>query len=92
MSNNMEFPPNNEAVLTITKIIKAVMSSSAEAELRALLINCKESITALQALEEMGHTQQPTPMHTENTKAHGLVNNNLAIKRLKSIYTRLHWI
>ena len=31
MSNNTEFPPNNVAVLTIAKIIKAVMSSAAEA-------------------------------------------------------------
>ena len=41
MSNNIEFPPNNVAVLTIAKIFKAVMSSAAEAELGALFINCR---------------------------------------------------
>ena len=51
MSNKMTFPPNNGTVLTITKIIKAVMSSAAETELGALFINCKESITAHQYLE-----------------------------------------
>ena len=41
MSNNTNFTPNNGSVLTISKIIKAVMSSASEAELGALFINCK---------------------------------------------------
>ena len=41
MSNNTSFPPNNGEVLTISKIIKAVMSSAAEAGLGELFINCK---------------------------------------------------
>ena len=51
MSNNTAFPPNNQAVFTIYKIINAVMSSAAEAELGSLLINYKESIPSRQALE-----------------------------------------
>ena len=39
MSNSSRFPPNNGAVLTIFKIIKAVMLSAAEAELGALFVN-----------------------------------------------------
>ena len=50
MSKNTEFPPNNRAVFNIAKIIKAVMSSSAEAKLGALFINFKEAIPACQAL------------------------------------------
>ena len=38
MSNNMAFPTKNGAVLTMAKIIKAVMSSAAEAELGALFV------------------------------------------------------
>ena len=90
MSNNTTFPPNNGAVFTIYKIIKAVMSSSEEAELGAMFIKCKESIPARQALEEMGHKQPPTPMQTDNTTAHGVVNNNISSKRLKSMDMRLH--
>ena len=40
MSNNTAFSPNNGAVFTIAKIIKAVMSSAAEAELGSMFINC----------------------------------------------------
>ena len=41
MYNNSELFPNNGAVFTIAKIIKAVISSEAEEELGALFINCK---------------------------------------------------
>ena len=77
MYNNTTFPPNNGAVFTITKIIKAVMSSVAEAELVALLIKCKEAIPEIQALEEMGHKQLPTHMQTDNMTEHGVVTNNI---------------
>ena len=50
-SNNTTFPPNNGAVFTIAKIIKAVVSSAAEAELGSLFINCKVSIPERQSLE-----------------------------------------
>ena len=90
MSNNMAFPPNNGVVLTIAKIIKAVMSSAAEAELGALFINRKEAIPARQSLEVMGHTQPPTPIHKYNTTTHGVVTNNIVSKLLNSMGMRLH--
>ena len=40
-SEDKEDPQNNGAVLTISQIIKAVMSSAAEAELGALYINSR---------------------------------------------------
>ena len=39
LSENQPFPPNNGAILTVSEIIKAVMSSTAETELGALYIN-----------------------------------------------------
>jgi hypothetical protein len=44
ISNNDAFPPNNGAMLTIATIIKVVMSSAAEAELRTLNSNAKEVV------------------------------------------------
>ena len=44
MSNNEPMPPNDGAILNIAQIIKAVMSSAAEAELRALYINAREAV------------------------------------------------
>ena len=90
MSNNSPISANNGAVVTISQIIKAVMSSTAEAELGALFVNCKEAIPAQHALKAMGHKQPPTPMQTDNTTAHGVVTNNIASKRLKSMDMKLH--
>jgi hypothetical protein len=46
MSNNDAIPSNNGAILTISQIIKAVMSSVAEADFGALYINYREAILA----------------------------------------------
>ena len=92
MSNDSAVPPNNGFVLTISQIIKAVMSSSAEAELGALFINCRKAIPARHALETMGHKQTLTPIQTDNTTALGVVTNNIVSKRLKSMDLKLHWI
>jgi hypothetical protein len=54
-STNADDPPNNGAVLNISKILKAVMSSAAKAELGALYINTREAIPMRHLLEEMGH-------------------------------------
>jgi hypothetical protein len=43
-SSNVEDPPDNGAVLNTSKILKAVMSSAAKAELGALYINAQETI------------------------------------------------
>ena len=92
LSKDSENPPNNGPVLTVAQIIKNVMSSAAEAELGALYINCREAIPARHALEYMGHKQPPTPMQTDNTTALGIVNDNIASKRLKSMDMRFHWL
>lgn len=62
MSENETFPAPNGAVLTVAQIIKAVMSSAAEAEIAALYINAREAIPMRQLIEEMGHKQPPTPL------------------------------
>ncbi len=61
LSNDDEFPPNNGAILTVATIIKAVMSSAAEAELGALYINAKEGSLYLT------NTYQSEPPTTKNT-------------------------
>ncbi len=69
MSSNVELPPNNGAVSTILQIIKAVMSLSAKAEVRALFINCREAVPARNVLKFLGHPQPPTLMQMDNTTA-----------------------
>jgi hypothetical protein len=52
--------------MTNATIVKAVMSSAAEAELGALFLNAKEALYQCQILTEMGHPQPGTPTQTNN--------------------------
>jgi hypothetical protein len=53
---------NNGAVLTISGILKHVMSSAAEAEVAGLFVNAKEGEILRTTLDEMGYPQEPTPI------------------------------
>ena len=55
MSDSLNNPPNNDAVLTVAQIIKSVMSSSAKSELEGLYVNFRKAISAHQTLIMMGH-------------------------------------
>jgi hypothetical protein len=91
LSNNTAKPPNNGAILTTVQIIKAVMSLAAEAEVGSLYINCREAVPARQTLKFMGQPQPPTPMQTDNTRALGVINDNV-LKELKSMDMKYHWL
>jgi hypothetical protein len=78
----------NGAILIISKVLKHVMSSAAEAEIGAIFINAKEGAT----LEELGHKKPPTPMETDNTTATGYSNGTTKQKRTKSMDMRFYWI
>ena len=51
MSNDVEFPPNNGEVLSVSQVIRAVMTSGAEAEIQALYINAWEAVPSRKMLE-----------------------------------------
>ena len=74
------------------QIIKAVMSSAAEAKLGALYINFREAIPARHTLIAMGHLQPPTSTQTDNTTALRVVNNTIAPRRTKAMGMRFHWL
>ncbi len=92
LSHDVPNPPNNGAILNIAQIIKAVMSSAAEAELGALFINAKEAVNIRQILAKMGHPQPPTLIQTDNSTAEGVINNKIQPKRTKLMDTQFHWL
>jgi hypothetical protein len=92
MSENVADPNDNGAVHTIAKIIKAVMSSAAEAELGGLFINAKAAVPIRITLEELGHKQPPTPIQTDNSTACGVVNNEIQPKATKAMDMRYYWL
>ena len=92
MAADTEFPHNNGAVHTVAQIIKAVMSSAAEAEIRAMYINTHEAVPIRKTLTEMGHPQPPTPLQTDNSAAYTVVIKKVQLQRLKAMDMRLYWL
>ena len=92
MTDYFAEPPNNGAVTKISRIIKTLMSSAAEAELCALFINFQEAVPAIINLGEMGHKHPPMLMQTYNTTALCVVNENIVSKNLKSMNMRINWL
>jgi len=92
MSSDTDDPPNNGAILNISKIMTSVNSSAADAELGALYINACEAVAIRNLLHEMGHKQPKTPMQTDNSTALGVVNSNIQPRRTKSMDMRYYWL
>ncbi len=85
MAGNEDIPINNGVVLNMSQIIRAVMSSAAEAKLGALFINAKKAVSMQHTLIEMRHPQTRTPIQTDNLTAHALLTNKIMPKALKAM-------
>ena len=82
----------NGAILVVSTILKAVMSSATEAESGGLLYNCKEATVLRQTLLEMGHPQPPTLIQTDNNAcAAGIANDTVKQCRSKAMDMRFYW-
>ena len=92
LSNNTVFPPNNGTTLTITQIIKNVMSYAAEAELGALYIAAREAANIHIIVKELGHKQPKTPIQTDNSTAEGVINNKIQPKQNKAMDMQFYWL
>ena len=78
--------------MTLSKIIKHVMSSASEAETTAIFYNCKAALPLRVSLEEMVHEQHKTPVTTDNTTACGLIKKTMIPKRAKSYDMRFNFL
>eukprot|EP00956_Cyclotella_meneghiniana_P027262 scaffold60751_cov36-Cyclotella_meneghiniana.AAC.6 len=91
-SEDVPDPNDNGALHTEAGIIKAVMSSAAEAEMGGLFINAKKAVPIRRTLEELGHKQPPTPIQTDNSTACGVINNEIQPKATKAMDMRFYWL
>jgi hypothetical protein len=89
--NDEEF--NNGAILTLSSIIKHVMSSASKAELAALYYGCKLAVPICTTLKEMGHPQlKRTMITTNNITAQGLTMGTMTPKASKLMDQCFHWL
>jgi hypothetical protein len=82
----------NGAILIISTVLKHVLSSSAEAEIGAVFLNAKEVTVLHTTLEELGHPQPPTPLHTDNNTATGYSNGTIKQKSTRAMDMRFYWV
>jgi hypothetical protein len=92
LSSDTTVPPNNSVVLNIVHIIKNVMSSATKAELAGLYIMVCKAVYIRIILEELGHTQPPTPLQTDNAMADTIINGKIQPKQTKAMDMRFHWL
>ena len=82
----------NGAIHIISKIIKRVVGSVAEAEIGAGYLNGQDGVPIRITLIEMGHPQPPTPLQVDNTTARSFANGTMKQKRSKSIDMNFYWL
>ena len=92
VSVNNPFPKHHGPILSISQIMKFVMSSAAKAELGALYTTTKEMIPLCQTLNKLGWPQPCTPIQMDNSTAVGVTNHTIVLQKNKSMDLRLWWL
>jgi hypothetical protein len=67
----------NGSILDIASVIKNVVASAAESEVGACFHNAQSGAPLRVTLTELGHTQPPTPLRTDNSTAFGILNETI---------------
>ena len=92
-SKPLTSPPHPNGLLyTVSKIMRNVMGSAAEAEIGATYLNGQESVPIRTTLAKMSYPQPPTPMQVQNSTAEGFANRTIKQKRSKAIDVRFYWV
>ena len=83
-------PRLNGPIYCLSTLIKAVMSSAAEAELGGLFLNATNVVSIRHTLHDMNHPQSPIPIKTDNTTVLGVITNSIKRKCTKAMDMRFH--
>jgi hypothetical protein len=92
LSNGSNNPPVNGAIHVISQIMNNVMDSAAEAKGGGFFINDQATCPIQTTLPELGHSQPPTIIVTNNACAKGIATSTVKQKRSKAIDMRFYWI
>ena len=88
-SDNTQF---NASVHVLSKTIKGVMGSAAEAEVVAIHMNAHELIPIKDCLNTLKHPQPPTGIKTDNITAKGFAQGAVKQKRSKGCDCECWWL
>ena len=68
-----------------------VTASVVEAEMGSLFLNTQETVKLQIALQELGNTQPPSPIHTDNTTATGMIRKTIKQQRSRAMNMHYFW-
>ncbi len=93
LGNNMnETDVCNGAININTTVSDVVISSAAESEVGALFLNTKEGTGFWTTLAKLGHSQNATPIQTNNTTALGIANQKIKQRWLQAMDMQFYWV
>jgi hypothetical protein len=81
----------NGKKIIISTVLKRIMSSAAEAEIGAVLLNEKEGTVLHAILEELRHPKPPPPLETDNKTTAGYINGTIKQKHTRAMDMRFYW-
>ena len=82
----------NGALLVECKTLRHVVASSAEAETAGVFHNAQTAVPIRYMLEQLGHSQQPTLIKTDNATTYNFIHDNITQKKSKSWDMRNFWL
>jgi hypothetical protein len=82
----------NGSILNVASVIKNVVASAAESEVPVCFHNAQSGSPLRITLTELGHTQPPTPLRTDNSTTFGILNETIKQKRSKAMDMGYHWL
>ena len=85
-------PQYNGTILTLSKIIKPVMSSDAEAKISAVFITAKDMVPQLQTVIKMKWPNGMSTIQNNNSTSMGVTNKTIVPKCTKSMYMIFNWL
>jgi hypothetical protein len=82
----------NGSNLNIAAVIKNVVDSAAESVVGACFHSAQSGAPLRVTLTELGHTQPPAHLRTDNSTAYGIFNETIKQKRSTAMDMRYHWL
>jgi hypothetical protein len=82
----------NGKIYAFCGILKFLVASAVETDLRAFFLNVKEGKLLCIALQALGHKHLPTSMHCDNVTATDIARDTIKKQPSRSMEMRLFWI
>ena len=85
-------PTPSGAILTKCNISNNTVTSAVEAKVGAIFNNDRAIVPIIVSLQEMGHSQGPAYINTDNNTSYDFLTSTIHQKNSKAFEMRFHWV